>query len=244
MDEAMQSALEEVGRIPLALEVAVANPLKLALFMTGLRAFVDGTAPGMTEWKERSVGERRFVAITSPMEDDAVLLYATTPTALILSLDEATLLAAMAREEARRTGGGAESAAGTEARVDPQAALELRGNGVKLLEVLLGKEVSQALRQEAWRNLPILDEWHRLHPELDPVTLHERVFGERLVCPGGGAYAWNSEGLTMESTVFGHPGAPKSGVRWPRAWDDLDAARFELAFEHDGLRVRLEIDRE
>jgi hypothetical protein len=75
------------------------------------------------------------------------------------------------------------------------------------------------------------------------VELHERVLRERLECPGGGAYVWNEEWQTMESTVFGHPGAPKVGPRRPKAWDDFDAARFALEFEQDGLRVRAELDR-
>jgi hypothetical protein len=48
----------------------------------------------------------------------------------------------------------------------------------------------------------------------------------------------------MESSVFGHPGAPRPGVRRPRAWDEISLVRFALAFERDGLRVRAEIERE
>src|SRR6185295_7653408 len=105
-------------------------------------------------------------------------------------------------------------------------------------------ELASALRRDSWRNLPILNEWHRLQPELDPVALHEKVFRERLTCPGGGAYVWNAEWKTFESTVFGHPGAPKVGIRQPKAWDALARARFALEFEADGLRVRAEIERE
>jgi hypothetical protein len=47
----------------------------------------------------------------------------------------------------------------------------------------------------------------------------------------------------MASSVFGHPGAPGSGLRRPRAWDDLARAGFALTFEQDGLRVRAELER-
>ena len=244
LDEALEGVQGDLSRVPLALAVGVRNPLKLALFMTSLRAFVDGTAPGMSEWKERVAEadgkERRFVEIHSPGFGEAFsLFYATTPTALIFSLHEPTLLAAMGREERRRAGETAPATIWGGAH----AALELRRRGLDLAEVLLAEEVAEALRRAAWLNLPILNEWHRFYPELDPVELHERVFRERLECPGGGSYVWNDAWQTMESSVFGHPGEPKPGVRRPRAWDELEAVRFALEFEDDGLRVRGELER-
>lgn len=247
LDEALAGVQSDLNRMPLALVVAARSPLKLALFMTSLRAFVDGTAPGLTSWKERVVGERRFVEIGSAgLGEEFSLYYATTPTALILSLHEPTLLAAIGREEARRAGAGAEAQVWDGAH----AGLALRRRGLELLEFLFADEVAEALRRDSWRNLPILNEWRQLHPELDPVALHERVFGERLACPGGGAYVWNEEWNTLESSVFGHPGVPKDGPRRPKAWEGLAGARFALEFESasargpDGLRVRAELTRE
>ncbi|NOT31293.1 MAG: hypothetical protein HOP15_12680, partial [Planctomycetes bacterium] len=241
LEEALDGVQSELNRIPLAVEIAVRSPLKLALFMTSLRAFVDGSAPGMTNWKERVVGERRFVEIGSAgLGDEFALFYATMPTALILALHEPTLLAAMEREEGRRAGAALVPAAWD----GSHAGLVLGARGLELLEILFESELSDALRRDSWRNLPILNEWRRLYPELDPLELHARVFGERLACPGGGNYAWNEEWQTMESSVFGHPGAPKDGIRRPEAWADLAAARFALEFETDGLRVRAEIERE
>ncbi len=243
--EVLEGLQSDPNEVPLAVVIAVRNPLQLALFLTGLRAFVDGTAPGMTDWKERVVlhggVERRFVEISSPgLGQEFSLFYATTPSAWILSLHEPTLLAAVAREESRRTGGSSPAAPWAGAH----AGLDLGSGGLQILEAWFGSEVAASLRRDCWRNLPILNEWKRLQPELDPVVLHERVFRERLECPGGGSYSWNTDWRTMESSVFGHPGVPKPGIRRPRAWDDLAAARFALTFEHDGLRARAEIERE
>ena len=239
LEEAFSGIEKRLNDMPFAIAIAVRNPLKLALFLTSLRSFVDGSAPGMTTWKERVEGERRFVEISSPgIGEPFSLFYATTPSELILSFHQPTLLAAMAREEARK------GATATPAVWDgAHAGLVLREHGLALAQVLFGEEVGKQLQRESWRNLPILNEWRRLHPELDPLVLHERVFRERLVCPGGGAYAWNEEWRTMESSVFGHPGAPKPGIRRPQAWDDLAAARFALEFESDGLRVHAELER-
>ncbi len=119
----------------------------------------------------------------------------------------------------------------------------LGARGLELAQVLFGDELAATLRRDSWRNLPILNEWRRLHPELDPVALHERVFHEYLACPGGGTYVWNEEWHTLESSIFGHPGAPQDGIRRPKAWDELSSARFALEFEADGLRVRAELER-
>lgn len=232
---------KRLNEIPLVLTISVSNPLKLALFLTSLRALVDGTAPGMTEWKERVVGERRFVQIGSPgLGREFSLLYATTPGALILSLREETLLSAMARAEARQAG----TAPPAEPATGAHAVFELRAHGLELFENFFQREWRGALQQACFANLPILNEWKRLHPELDPVALHERVFHERLTCPGGGEYVWNPEWATMESTVFGHPGQPKPGVGLPPAWAAFHAFRSQLTFEEDGLRVRLALERE
>ena len=240
LDEVLEGAQAGLNQIPLALEVAVKNPLKLALFMTSLRAFADGTAPGMTEWKERVVGERRFVQIGSPgLGQEFSLFYATTPTALILSLHEPTLLVAMAREERRRAGEALPGGPWT----GSHAGLALSGRGIEILETLFQAEAGERLQRECWRNLPILNEWKRLHPARDPLEVHERLFRERLACPSGGTYVWNEAWHTMESSVLGHPGEPKHGARRPAGWDDLVGARFALEFEPDGLRVRAELER-
>jgi hypothetical protein len=234
---------ERLNEIPLALTIAVQSPLKLAVFLTSLRAFVDGTAPGMTEWKDRIVGERRFVEIGSRgLGDDLSLFYATAPGALILSLREETLLAAMARAEAAE----AEAAPGVRPPSGPtaHATFEVRGRGLELIDLLFREELRRTLVRGSFGNLPILNEWRRLFPAVDPVELHARVFHERLLCPGGGAYVWNEEWSTLESSVFGHPGAPKDGVRRPPDWAGIERLRSRLTFEDDGLRVRVELEHE
>jgi hypothetical protein len=231
---------DRLNEIPLAVTIGVANPMKLALFMVSLRAFVEGTAPGMTTWSERVSGEQRFVEISSPgMGEEFSLFYATTPTALILSLHEPTLLAAMEREESRR----GEDETPAQVWDGSHVGLDVRGRGVELLKHGFGLEQGKRLRAASWGNLPILNEWKRLHPELDPLELHARVFRDRLVCPGGGSYSWNPEWHTMESSVFGHPGEPRPELPVPPGWSDLEAGRFALTFEDDGLRVRFELER-
>jgi hypothetical protein len=100
------------------------------------------------------------------------------------------------------------------------------------------------MQVRCWGNLAILNEWKRLYPTEDPVKLHEILWQTRLVCPGGGQYAWNDEWKTMESTVYGHPGRPKDGPGAPEAVARFKTGNFGLTFENQGLRARLEITRE
>jgi len=235
----------DLNRIPVAVEVAVASPMKLALFLSAARAFVDSSAPGLAVWKDRSKGDLRFVEVTSDsMADDFSLFYGTTPEALILSLNEDTLVAAMERHERRRS--GAEPTP-TAPWAGASVGLALDGAWARrilaLAEDVEAGDVATMLRRTSYRNLPILEEWHRLFPDRDPVEVHERAFRERLECPGGGSYVWDETWQAMKSTVLGSPGAPESGVRWPPAWDELARASFALTLEDDGLRARVEIER-
>ena len=100
-----------------------------------------------------------------------------------------------------------------------------------------------AISLQCWNNLPILNEWHRLYPDRDPVALHEAVWGERLVCPAGGKYVWNPKWRTMESTVLGHPGEPKPGPDAIGPLHDLKSADFGITFQDGGLRATVEIER-
>ncbi len=54
---------------------------------------------------------------------------------------------------------------------------------------------------------------------------------------------WNDEFQTMESTVFGHPGAPR-GENWlPKDLLPFTQGRFGLTFEEEGVRARARLRR-
>ena len=114
---------------------------------------------------------------------------------------------------------------------DRGVSLQVRGEVRELADVeWLDIAAKDQLLARSWGNLAILNEWKRLGAE-DPVRFHEEQWGTRLVCPGGGEYVWNAAHQTMESTVFGHPAAPKPGPLLPPALDALEALDLGLAFE-------------
>lgn len=237
LDEALEELIVEVNELPIAFEVAVTSPLKLALFLTSMRTLVEGSAPGLTEWIERERDGQRFVEITGRDGSHEIsIYYATLPEVLIFSLHEDTLLAAVRRWIARR---GAEPSAGSGAQpAGEHAVLELSRRGLDVLGALAEPHIEDRLRAAAFACLPILNEWHRRFPDEDPVRVHERVLADRLVEPGGGSFSWDADWRTMASTAFGHPGAPRHVPGVQALWAGFTGARLSLTFEQDGLRVR------
>src|SRR6185436_5706957 len=51
-------------RMPIALHVEVKDPLKLAAFLTGIRAMADGAAPGMVRWETKTWHEQAYVLLS------------------------------------------------------------------------------------------------------------------------------------------------------------------------------------
>ena len=104
---------------------------------------------------------------------------------------------------------------------------------------LLIQSRAHNLAARSWENLHILNEWKKKYPTEDAVALHARVWNQRLVCPGGGAYSWNAEYQTYESSVFGHPAQPKfpDDVKGDRWIDRMQRGNFGLNVEEHGLRA-------
>jgi hypothetical protein len=122
--------------------------------------------------------------------------------------------------------------------------LELWGVPFRELIALSDREHRKEAAKLSWGNLPILDEWKRLFPDRDPVAFHERLWGVRLVCPGGGRYVWNEQSRMMESTVYGRPEAPKEAEQSLPQLRDFRGIRIGVSIEDQGLRCRVELDRQ
>lgn len=257
-----------VHRLPLALHAEVANGFALAAFLTGVRAGIEGSAPGMLAWETRDHGGEAYVRIGPTeralddfdgMGDDDVgfrelaLYYVATGQGLTLSLNEELVKRAIDRQLQRREAGrepGADAADARRASAAGEPDWLGTHVGVKLdldelapfAELALSWQSATPVRRLSWSNLPILDEWHALFPDEDPVVLHRRLWGETLLCPGGGEYRWNTEDGVMESSVFGHPGRPRTGPVLPPLVHTLARADLGLSFEEDGLRARARLE--
>ncbi len=238
-DQDMNDFLEDnIARVPIAIEVAVRNPLTLAATLTGIRAFANQSAPGLLRWETIEYKERAYVKV-SPQEreggrggPDFVVCYAPMSDRIVISLSEEVVKRALDRVIASKPADTAEGWHG-----ESMAGLATN-EGLQVIRVLYREQLSNALRYRSFANLTILNEWrHRFGVE-DPIAFHERLWGVRLVCPGGGEYVWNEDYRTMESTVFGHPANPtvEKGMVDPLA--DVESIAVGVTFEEDGLRAR------
>lgn len=239
-------------RLPVAIRVEVSTPLKVTAFLSTVRGFIEQSAPGMTRWEVKTHLGQSYVKISPAQvwDDDLpealAIYYAIADKALVLTLDEATLQRSLTRS-AKRT-----ASPGRRARVNRQGepwlgshvGFQAAGSTLELAEVGMRDEIVPEAQARAWGNLYILNEWKRLFPAADPTEVHQRLFGTRLTCPGGGDYVWDAAWRTMASTAYGHPGAPLDGpglLRPPLS--ELVAGNFGLTFEDDGLRARVALRR-
>lgn len=229
--------------LPVVLQVDVKDPLKLAGFLTALRALADQSAPNLTTWETRTWQETGYVRI-APSESlglseaghDAALYYVALPDALVVSLREDLVKKAIDRRKSRKAG---EAIPGSDRKwLGRSAGLRLDREALDVITELRGSR-SDPTAIAAWSVLPILNEWKRRFPSEDPVAVHERLFGVRLSSPSGGKLVWNDEFQTMESAEFGWPGAPKQVAA--RLLPSIENAQLGLTFEDQGLRAVVEI---
>jgi Protein of unknown function (DUF3352) len=124
------------------------------------------------------------------------------------------------------------------------ASFQANKNCVDALQILSRQVTQAALRQESWKNLPILNEWKRRFPDCDPVEFHQRIWTESLTCPGGGKYEWDEVQQTMRSDKFGSPQDPSFPMGAPFPLEGVRSFDIGLTQEGDqGLRVQIVIKR-
>jgi len=234
---------EHAFQLPVALRLPSNNPLRLAAFLTGARSFIEGAAPGLVRFTRREHEGRGYVAILpEDLEDFAgqplAIYYASLPDAWIVSLREDVVQRAIDRHQAE------EPAPASRSWLGESAAIRLREGFAPMLAVLYGGDWRDRRRELAWRALPILDEWRRLAPGVDPLAFHRDHFGVTLRAPDGGRYELDAGGDRTQCSVFGHPWAPGEGALLPPAVSALKGVELGVTFEEgDGLRARARIDR-
>lgn len=235
---------ESFYRLPLALRISSTDPIRLAAFLSGFRSFVQGSAPGLVRFEQREHEGRGYVAVVPEDEiggQPLRLYYVPLPDGLLLSLREDVIAAAIDRHTRRREGAGSDEAAAP--WLGESAALRLGGDFHAFLAAAVGEQWHDDRQRLAWRSLPILDEWRRLAPDVDPVVFHAEQWGVVLACPGGAGFEWDEACGAMASATFGHPGAPRAADPLPGLVRAIDGASFGVTFEDDGLRARVVLER-
>lgn len=234
------------NRFPMALVVDVSNSLKLSLFLSGLRAFIQQTGPGLTTWESLTYKGQPYVCISEnrprrPGHDEPTLkiYYAPSPKAFVLTLSEKVLKGFLERQATGTKAGSApvKSAAVSTPWLGKSMNLTARDPVLSVLRTLYGSKMQRAFLRQSWGNIPILNEWRRKFGAKSAVRFHRDYWHTRLLCPGGGEYKWNEKFQTYESTVFGHPGQPKECDILKDPLYEIVEASFGLTFEENGLRA-------
>lgn len=235
---------KQANRFPIALQAEVTDGARLALFLAGLRAFVDQSAPNLTLWETREHTGQRYVRVAEaenarPRGDAPrmAVYYHASPRMLTVSPNEDVIKRAIDRQGDKAKVGDAQPP-----WLGESLTLRVERRGIDVLSGSARSEVRDELRVRSWSNLPILNEWKRLYPDRDPVAVHQAVWGTTLIDPGGGHYVWNSRWATMESTVLGHPGEPRAGDGRAGPAARLWSAALGLSFQDGGLRARTEVE--
>lgn len=221
-------------RAPAVLRFESNSPLKLALFMTALKTTVDQSAPDSVKWQTMERNGRKFVKVAADQSglDEMTFYYATMPKALLFALDEDALLAAMERESIKPD--NRESA-------PPPAQLQMdvsRRFAGQLADYLQSTSAVRRVQTESWKAIPILNEWHRMFPDQDPVSVEMQHYATDISCPGGRGYRWNGADMTMESVAYGHPAAPRDDAMEKRI-SPIASLRTGLQFQDGGLRAHI-----
>jgi hypothetical protein len=243
---------QNYARLPVAVHVESNSALKLTAFLVAVRAYVEQSSPGMVSWENVQHNGQSYVKVSPSAQakrdgdlGNAHLYYVSTADALIVSLSEKVIQRAIDRLQARRDA-KADAKPAADAKnpwLGSSFALKIDNKAWTLLRNGSSRASRDQMQRLAWSNIPILNEWHRLFPDRDPADVHAEQWHVRLVDPAGGKYVWNEQHRTMESTTYGHPGAPKDGPDGLSVIEDIARGNFGITFEESGLRARAEIER-
>lgn len=223
---------DHFAMMPVVLRVESVSSVRLALFLAAVRATVEQSSPGLLVWENRTHGDHTYVVVRDTGNEmmGLQLHYATPRGALLVSLDETALLRAIACEQADLP---ATIPAGR------HVFGEITPDTWNAVSYAWGSQSGAGrMRETSWAALPVLNEWKRRHPQQDPVALHRQHFAAGIRCPGGRGYQWNAAAMTMESTTFGHPAAPRADDPPDSPLAKYPAMRASLEFEDGGLRAR------
>lgn len=258
--EELQKKAESIyPRLPIAIRAEVSNGLKLTAFLATVRAFIDQAAPGMVTWENRTHRDLPYVRIAPTQQaqgmlgdaNELAIYYAPSAEDLVISPNEAVIKHSLERRLARQAKkekpATEEKSPALKAEIPwlgKNLCIQIDRRAFEFLSRWSAQDYQAMVQVSSWNNLPILNEWKRRFPKQDPVELHEKFWHARLICPAGGKYVWNEDWQTMESTACGHPGQPKSGPALAQALSTLEAANFGVTFEEQGLRGRVELQRQ
>ncbi|MBI3819899.1 MAG: hypothetical protein HY286_14475 [Planctomycetes bacterium] len=244
-----QNSLRYYLRGPIGLIVGVRDGASLDLFLNALIEREKELKEEGAKSEKIVYGNFKYLRITLPKPHmpefgdgkNFAIYVANADEFAVVTFREDVLKRVLDRETGRK----AKIASGAPAAPRPwlgeNVTLRAQGKFLELIDMAARIESRDGIGHESFNNLPILNDWKRLHPAEDPVAMYEKIYKTRPICPGGGEYVWNEKWQTMESTVCGHPGEPKPVRAIPQSIVDIKNMEFGLTFENGGLRATAEL---
>ena len=220
------------SHLPLGLRIESKSSFRLAAFLTGLRAMAEQSAPGLVNWSTREVDGIRYNAIVpadgeSGSFEDISAFYLAAPKGLTVSIDESIV-----RDQA--TPGKSGGFAGLPLQ-GKHLNLEWTQKAIKRFVPLLSDGIRKLTLEESWSWLPVLGEWKRLFPHLNPAEVHAVLWAE----PVAGTYTWNADLQSMTSEAAGSPAAPNELDSLPLSWvEQLGGGAMGITFANGGLEAK------
>ncbi len=239
-----EKLLQNLHRMPVGVAVGVRSPLSLAGFLTAARGQLETAAPNLASFQPRRHREVGYTAIVSErgvIDAKLSLYYLTLPDQLLISFHEGLIQRAIDRHLARKEGKGPPP----KDWLGNTFAAEGSAAALRMLATLGSDQAVPRMQATAWANAELLAEWRRLRPTEDPLALHLRGAGERLLCPAGGTFAWDAAANAMASSALGSPFAPKDDLSGPTALlGRLVRVAGGFTLSDNNLRARAELIRE
>ncbi len=245
--------------LPVGIRIPSKDSLSLTAFMVGVRSLQNQYAPNMIRWGTAKHKDYVFVTGTwdarGTLGDEAenpTLYYVTLPDGLTLSGNQQVVERAIDRYIEREKDGKtvdrskendkAEPIDVDPARVlRPQMILQTTGLAAEAMSQTNYRSGLWRTNQLAWGNLPILNYLRHRYPDRDPAKVYTQLFGQTLVEPTGGQYAWNAQRSTYESTHHGYHLEPKAGPILEKMFGPTDEIRTTISFQDGGLRATLKV---
>jgi len=229
-----------IGDLPILIRVESKSSLKLTLFLTALRGMMDTSAPGLVTWEKRQHGKTPYLSLKGNEEGlgaNINIYYAALPTAFLITLDEDMLKQAIDRENTPLTNAQKQKLPTAQHLFFETSPAFLAGTN----KIFNDQNLAKQTQQESYKALPILNEWHRLYPDRDPIQVHREHFASDIHCPGGKGYQWNPKAHTMESIAFGHPANPKTQPNPISLLTKFQNLRTSMTFQDGGVRIKAKL---
>lgn len=230
------------NKFPFAIEVDFDKPESMKNFHNVIRMFIGTYLFDESKQTFKEIDYERRIFELGPDEFEDIDLYVCEyKSKLIVSLSERTMKNIISRIKAREDG--------TFKKDDPRKwlgqnlAVQTNSKFYKAIEVLWRQYYQTELRDQTWKNFPILHEWKHEFPDQDPFEFHQKYWNQKMLCAGGGDLVWDEKTDSPKSTVFGNPAKPRIPMSTPTPWRGFKSFDAGVTFDTGGIRGKMMLER-